>query len=179
MSQSITMRPMTSRLANLLGAEAVAVTDAMRTSTERAAGHLAAAPAALVAIDAHPGESLEVLRTSVGLTPSGAVRLVDRLAADGLVERRSGTDGRSIALHLTVRGSATVRDVARERARALEDALAPLGARERRRLEGLLEKLVARTAADRPDALAVCRLCDREACRSGAACPLDHTVAST
>lgn len=138
---------------------------------------MAAAPAALVAIEAHPGQSLDALRASVGLTPSGVVRLVDRLAADGQLERRAGRDGRSIALRLTARGRATLRRVQSERATALEAALSALSTAERSELEQLLEKLVADAASDRPGALRVCRLCDRDACCGERGCPLDHTVA--
>nr|MBA2261644.1 hypothetical protein [Solirubrobacterales bacterium] len=48
---------------------------------------------------------------------------------------------------------------------------------ERARLETLLDKVVAGLADDRPGALVVCRLCDRDACCAGPGCPLDHTVA--
>ncbi len=168
---------MSNRTANLLGAHSIATVDAVRTATERAAGHVAAAPAALVAIDARPGQSLDALRASVGLTASGVVRLVDRLAADGQLERRPGRDdGRAVALHLTARGRATLRRVKSERARALDAALSALSTSERSALEQLLEKLVAGAASDRPGALRVCRLCDRHACCGERGCPLDHTV---
>lgn len=166
------------RTTNLLGAHSIAVVDAVRAATERAAGHLAAAPAALVAIDAHPGQSLDALRASVGLTASGVVRLVDRLASDGQLERRPGRDGRSVALHLTRRGRATLRRVQTARSEALEAALTALTDRERAQLERLLEKLVADAASDRPGALRICRLCDRDACCGDRGCPLDHTTES-
>ena len=54
---------------------------------------------------------MDDLRNVLGLTPSGAVRLVDRLAADGYVERRAGADGRSLALRLTPAGSRVARRV--------------------------------------------------------------------
>ena len=43
--------------------------------------------AALVTIGNHPGESVEALRHALGLTHSGAVRLLNGLEAEGLVER--------------------------------------------------------------------------------------------
>ena len=39
------------------------------------------------------GQSIDALRRVVGLTHSGAVRLVDRLVAAGPAERRAGADG--------------------------------------------------------------------------------------
>jgi DNA-binding MarR family transcriptional regulator len=51
--------------------------------------------------------SIDALRSGVGLSHPGAVRLVDRLAARGLVARRaSADDGRRVALHLTRAGEA-------------------------------------------------------------------------
>jgi hypothetical protein len=48
---------------------------------------------------------------------------------------------------------------------------------EREELEPLLEKLVAALADDRPGALQVCRLCDRESCcGSMRGCPMEHTI---
>nr|MDQ6937052.1 MarR family transcriptional regulator [Actinomycetota bacterium] len=77
-----------SRLLNRLAALAVALTDEIGEATERAAGAAGAAPAALVALhESAAGESVDRLRLMVGLTASGAVRLVDRLVSLGLVER--------------------------------------------------------------------------------------------
>src|SRR6187200_2487250 len=90
------------RSANLLGALSLAVADAMRRATEDAAGHASAGPAALDQF--LDGRSMEDLRRAMGLTGSGAVRLVDRLEADGYVRRRAGPDGRTLALVLTARG---------------------------------------------------------------------------
>ena len=82
------------RSANLLGALSLAVADAMRRATEDAAGHTSAGPAALVALDQFlDGRTMEDLRRAMGLTGSGAVRLVDRLEADGYVRRRPAPTG--------------------------------------------------------------------------------------
>ena len=49
------------------------------------------APAALNALEGYlGGEPIDTLRQVLGLTHSGAVRLVDRLVAEGLAERRPG-----------------------------------------------------------------------------------------
>ena len=95
--------------------------DRMREATESAASHGAAGPAALTALDEFlGGRSMDDLRRVLGLTHSGAVRLVDRLAADGCVERRAGADGRSVALVLTAKGRRVARRVRAARAEALE-----------------------------------------------------------
>ena len=50
-----------------------------------------------------------------------------------------------------------------------------LDADEQARLEALLAKLTSALAEDRPQALHVCRMCDRGACTQEPGCPLDHT----
>ena len=114
------------RTVNLLGALALALTDRMIEETEARAEHGAAAPAALVSVGADPGLSVGALAQTVELTHSATVRLVDRLARDGLVERRGGIDGRSVGLHLTRRGSARRRALLKGRYQILSEALAAL-----------------------------------------------------
>lgn len=88
------------RAANVLGALAGTVTDQM-TAAMLAAADLPArgsssAVAALLAIDEFlDTPTVDQVRRVLGLTPSGAVRLIDRLEADGLVARGPGADGRS------------------------------------------------------------------------------------
>lgn len=156
------------RLINLLGAQALALADRLGA---------ASAPSALVHLCAYPGASPGALRAVLGITDSGATRLVDRLVAAGLVERRTaGGDGRSIAVHPTEAGRAAADEALGRRRAALARALEPLDPAECARLETLLDKVVAGLADDRPGALVVCRLCDRDACCTGPGCPLDHTV---
>jgi MarR family transcriptional repressor of emrRAB len=96
------------RTTNLFGALMLVAGDEIRRATEIAANHTDAAPAALVALHEFlGGRSIDDLRNAVGLTPSGAVRLVDRLVSAGYVERRPGSDRRAVALVLTPRPSTT------------------------------------------------------------------------
>jgi DNA-binding MarR family transcriptional regulator len=152
------------RTGNLLGALALALTDAMTEVTERGAQHGATAPAALVCILNYPGLSIERLRCILRLSHSGTVRLIDRLVADGFVERTPGADQRSVALRLAPAGAAAVEAVLGERRRVLENALARLTAAERRTLTPLLERLLAGISAGRGVADHICRLCDDGAC---------------
>ena len=141
-------------------------------------GRAGAHAAALVHLGAYPGESVQDLATVLAVSQPAAVKLADRLAADGLLERRPGPDKRTLALHLTPKGRRAGAWVLADRAQELDDVLAVLDADERARLEPLLEKLVAALADDRPGALTVCRLCDRTTCcGTPGGCPLDHTVA--
>src|SRR4051794_41929024 len=90
------------------------------TATGRASGSAAVALSALHHLLDSP--SIDLLRQVLGLTPSGAVRLVDRLAADGLVRRTPGPDGRQVAVVLTARGRRAAAAVASARGPGPADA---------------------------------------------------------
>jgi DNA-binding MarR family transcriptional regulator len=166
------------RLANLLGVTALAAADRLRAAVEADLGHGGTAPAVLVHLRAHPGESIEALRRVLAISQPATVRAVDRLAEDGLVERRPGRDRRTLALFLTRRGQHAARRALARRAASLRDLLDRLDDDEQARLLPLLEKLASRLAVDRTGALNVCRMCDRRACRQQAGCPLAHTTGS-
>src|SRR6266536_2780802 len=76
-----------SRQGNLLGALALAASDRPNeTLTHGERGGLSGV-AALVHIRLRPGHTIELLARVLALSHSATVRLVDRLEADGLVER--------------------------------------------------------------------------------------------
>lgn len=169
---------MADRLAQLLGVVALAATDRFRGAVEDALGRGGAHAAALVHLDAWPGEPVGALAEVLGVSQPAAVKIADALAADGLLERRPGRDRRTTALHLTAAGQRAAARVLADRAAALGDLTTILDPAERRDLERLLSRVVSGLADDRAQALRCCRLCDRDACyRSGRACPLDHTTA--
>jgi DNA-binding MarR family transcriptional regulator len=121
------------------------------------------------------GRSIEALRSTVGLTHSGAVRLVDRLAEGGLVERRAAVDQRSTALYLTPAGRRAVRRILAHREAVLEGVLAPMTTEERELLARTCERLLGRIPFDPEYQVWVCRLCDREACGRGRGwCPVER-----
>ena len=166
-----------SRLAQLLGVLSLAATDRFRERVDDSLGRSGGHAAALVHVDAHPGGSIEELRRVLDVSQPGAVSLAGRLEGDGLLERRAGPDGRTRALHLTPAGQAAARAVLRDRDRELDELVSPLDTTERAALEPLLAKLVSALADDRPRALRVCRMCDRErCCNERVECPLEHTV---
>ena len=167
------------RQANLLGTLALAVTGRVEAAVEAASPHGPSAPAALSALEGYlGGEPIDALARVLGLTHSGAVRLVDRLAAAGLVERRRGADGRSVAVTLTAAGRRAAVGIRAARESALADALAVLDAGERRALTELNEKLLAGLTSDRASARRICRLCDIEACgHERGTCPVTEAVA--
>ena len=124
------------RLANLVGALSLALGDRLRQATEAAAGETGAAPAALVALrEFLGGRSMDELRRAVGLTPSGAVRLVDRLVAEGMVVRSDGT------LVLTDAGHTAAERLFEARREGLRELLADWSPEEYAELGELLTKL--------------------------------------
>ena len=167
------------RLINLVGVAALAATDRMRAGVEGVLGSGGAAPAALVHVAFHPGESAEALHRVLGISQPGTAQVLERLARQGLVERRPGRDRRTHALHLTARGQRVLDKLIERRAQTLGELLAPLTDDERAQLTPLLEKVVAGLADDRPKALNTCRLCDREACFREPGCPMEHTLRSS
>lgn len=169
---------MADRLAQLLGALSLSASDRFRSSVEGSLGRAGAHAAALVHIEAYPGTSVQALATVLGVSQPAGVKVADRLAADGLLERRPGRDNRTRALHLTTKGRTAAAQVLVDRATELDHVLAVLDRNERARLEPLLEKLVAALADDRGAAQTVCRMCDRTSCCGApAGCPLEHTAA--
>jgi MarR family transcriptional regulator, negative regulator of the multidrug operon emrRAB len=170
------------RLANLLGTLATGITDAISESTIAAADLDGAAPAALIALlDFVPSGSVLALSQVVGLTHSGAVRLVDRLVADGLVTRGSSRDGRARSITLTASGTKLARRVRVARDRVVSRAIEQLTDNDRATLTTLCERLITdvtrhrleqRRDGDTPAGGALCRMCDFRACgREKGNCP--------
>jgi DNA-binding MarR family transcriptional regulator len=155
--------------ANVLGAFGLVLADRLAGAAERVGG--ASAAAALVSLNGtRAGARIDGVARICGLSHSGAVRLVDRLAAEGLVERRRGADQRSTALYLTPAGRRAARRVLTDRIAAMHSVLALLTADQQADLvaagKAALEQLVA-------DEGRVCRLCDLDACgRSRGRCPV-------
>lgn len=172
--------------ANVLGALALILTDRMERSVAAAAGgHSMTAAAALSAL-LHflDRPTVDSLRRVLGLTPSGAVRLVDRLAAAGLVTRGPGADGRTRSITLTAKGRRAATRISEARAAVLASALAELTPGERQtlaRLTGrMLGAMVQLKLAAGPDTGAwTCRLCDVNACgRPQGRCPAANAASA-
>jgi DNA-binding MarR family transcriptional regulator len=163
------------RDANVLGALSLVIADRMSAAVAADRSHTAAA--ALSALDQFlDGCSVDRLRRVLGLTPSGTVRLVDRLEAAGLVRRGAGGDARTRSLTLTAAGTRAARRGAAARGAVLEDALATLSPTERHTLERLVGKVldgVVRAKLAEPEPTPwICRLCNLRACgRDERACP--------
>lgn len=160
---------MEERAANLLGALSLAVMDRIERAAREVIGRGGETPAALVVIGYGPGITNDMLNRVLGLSHSGTVRLVDRLVADDLVERRPGRDGREVALHLTIKGVATRRELLASRLSAVTSLLDVLSPSERKRLGELIHELLARQDTSEMDRFTICRMCDNGVCVQ---CPL-------
>ena len=111
----------------------------------------------------------------LGLTHTGTVRLIDRLVADGLVERRPvARDKRGVALYLTAVGETVRRKILEDREAALVPLVSRLSSREQETLAALLGKLLTAVSRDDTHKLRICRLCDSGVCND---CPILVTVA--
>jgi DNA-binding MarR family transcriptional regulator len=152
------------RTANLLGALVVALGDALEEATATAAGHGGAGPAALATIAQLPPPSVGTLGERVGLSQSAGVRLVDRLAADGLLTRGAGHDGRTLAVAATPAGTARAAQVLAARRQVLAEALAALTTAKQAQLAQLLAQLLDRLTGSPAEAGRICRLCEVATC---------------
>ncbi|MRH88841.1 MarR family transcriptional regulator [Nocardia sp. SYP-A9097] len=176
--------------ANVLGALSLVVADRMNTAVEAVAALGPSAPAALAAMHQFlDGGSVTQLSSVLGLSHSGTVRLIDRLAAEGLVERGGAQDARAVSVVLTRHGRDTAARILQTREKSLTSALSALSADEIDNLAAALDTMLTtvtlaraeqRSAPgnDRPQPW-LCRLCDFAACgRSEGDCPVNN-VATT
>ena len=157
----------------MLGALALGITDLVTDAVEEGAKHGAMAPAALATIGSSPGESIDLLSRTLKLSHSGTVRLIDRLEADGMVERKPGKEGRTVALFLTRAGKRAHAQVLERRRRAIEGVLAVLSPSERAELTRLVEKVLTGMTTGRGSAEFICRLCEIDSCPEHR-CPVDR-----
>ena len=168
----------TARLNNLLGALVLSLHDDLRRDIEQRLGMQGAAGAAIVTIGNSPDRSVEWLSHALLLTHSGTVRLVDKLAADGLVERRDAShDARAVSLRLTASGERRMRAILEARRAVLERALDALGTADLKKLCDLVERMLgAITEVPRGDAM--CRLCEESVCPQDR-CPVTRQCAES
>lgn len=157
---------------NVLGALGLVLADRLAAAAEPAGGSSSAAALATL-YGTRAGIRIEGLARVVGLSHSGAVRLVDRLETQGLVERRRGADQRSAALYLTPAGRRAARRVLAERDAAMHSILTLLTDDQQAELIDLADRLLRELAAESAAEARLCRLCDLEACgRSSGRCPV-------
>jgi MarR family transcriptional regulator, negative regulator of the multidrug operon emrRAB len=160
----------------MLGALSVALSDRIAARAEAASGLHPSAASALVVIANHPGEPIDALRRTLGLTHSGAVRLVDGLEAARLVERRrSDRDRRAVALWPTPSGKRTASGIIAARAELLEPVLTTTTEADRKTIAALLETALAELTDSRDRGLSICRFCAEGDCRPFG-CPVEQAA---
>jgi DNA-binding MarR family transcriptional regulator len=97
----------------------------------------------LVCLEIEPGVDQRRLAEAMGIDPSNASLIVDRLHSKGLIERRiNGADRRARELYLTPKGKALWRRLRPKTSAANERVLAPLAPRERELLLDLLIRVI-------------------------------------
>jgi DNA-binding MarR family transcriptional regulator len=116
--------------------------------------------------------SVDQLRQVLGLTPSGTVRLVDRLEDSGYVTRGPGVDGRSTAVELSDRGRLAAEAVSAARADLLVDLVASLPSEQQAGFDQIAKALLVSMKRGPGATRWICRVCDTQACgRDDGLCP--------
>lgn len=151
-------------LENLIGALSVIAADRIGDAVSGAYPRGGETPAALTAIGASPGLTVSALQAVLRLSQPGAARLVDRLVADGLAEKRPGEDARQSLVHLTPKGRRMRRKILDARHDAIAGITAPLSRKERDAFAALLNRMLSRYPSCEMDKYQACRMCDQSIC---------------
>jgi len=161
--------------ANVLGTLAQTVTDRISLGAERAAGHGATTPAALVTLLWYPDRPIAFLAARLRITHPGAVQLSERLSRAGLVERIPGADGRTRLLVLTRLGEEAAHRVLQARSDVVTRAIAALDDEQVSALSSAAETMLDALADDLLTSEFMCRLCEELACPD-ARCPVERAI---
>ncbi len=159
------------RARNIFGAFALMISDDIVRASSSRAPESGPAASALALLAHKPGLSIRMLAAGVGLSHAGAVRLVDRLATEGLIERREhSTDGRTRSLHLTRVGKVASDKVLASRDQVIAEGLSILKPAELKTLCDLAERVLRNRLESLEHSCSICRLCSYEDCTK---CPID------
>ena len=165
------MKPSELRDLNVIGAFALALADDFKVAMQDLADGNESACSALIVIGQESGLSVDRLSKILGLSQPGTVRLIDRLAEAKLVERKTGSDRRSVALRLTDAGKRQVKSLLVGRQHALSEALRGLDSWERSTLSAIASKVLRGLERSAVESDRRCRLCDDAACPDES-CPM-------
>lgn len=159
------------RSRNIFGAFALMISDDIQRAVSSRAPEAGPTASALAVLAHRPGLTVRMLAAGVGLSHAGAVRLVDRLASQGLIERRGdSSDGRAKAIYLTASGTALSDAVLESRDGAIAEGLLVLSEEEVDFLANISERVLRARLHDLEHSIWVCRLCRYDACSD---CPID------
>ena len=160
------------RAGNLLGALGLGVSDRVQRASEAGASRSSARAAALVTLAQWPGDSIEELRVSLGLTHSATVRVIDKLVASRLVIREHVGGGPAVRPRLTEAGVAEAGRILAARRAALRPLLDLLSDADVTALTAILERLLDAMTDDFDAGERICRLCEVDACPQND-CPVE------
>ena len=159
-----------SNIENIIGAFALSISDKIQEIAQSESPSNISA-AGLTLIGHEPGMTIHDLSLGLGLSHPGTVRLIDRMVAAALVERKpSKTDARAVALYLTSLGTLKERKILNMRGNLLQQAISVLTDSERQTMARITKKMLVKILRDEDHALSICRLCDSNACEQ---CPID------
>jgi len=159
---------------NAVAAVSLLIADTVAESGSAAAGVSQREWAALVLVATHPVYSLTWLFPRLGLTQSGAVRLVDRLVDQELLDRAPRPGGREVALTVTADGQDRLDRGAVARSAAVDAIIEHLTPDQQTTLAELADAMLRGGSRERRDADIACRWCDWSSCDPD--CPVDASV---
>lgn len=166
-----TMTNSIERVANLVGALSLAVTDRIQHAVFDGTELGGEAVAALVAIGHSPGMTITQLGSVLARSQPGTVRIVDRLEAAQLAERNPASqDRRRLTLTLTPKGLYERAAILERRQTALQQILQVLDPDDLSAVERVAATILCTLPDDAASALTICRYCDEQRCR---ACPME------
>ena len=162
---------------NAVSALLLQIGDATDAAILDAVGLSARELAALVLVSNRAGCTVSWLHGRLGLTQSGAVRLLDRLEDLGMVRRVRTAGRREIALGVTTRGKRVVTRGTAARARVIDTQLGALSPADREAFMALAARALAGQDRTRDEGDEACRLCNWPACTPD--CPMEQAIHSS
>lgn len=158
---------------NKLGALGTLIND----RTEAALGALSPSAAAVLSmLHFKPGLTTSELAAVVGISQPTAVRVIDGLERQALIERGK-PEGRVTPLRLTEAGRIEAKALQARRLAALGELLRALQPDERRLFASLLDMILAGATTSRAFARTTCRLCEHDLC-GPEVCPIGCRAAA-
>ncbi|MEC9431343.1 MAG: MarR family transcriptional regulator [Pseudomonadota bacterium] len=160
---------------SLIASKLEALAALVAETAEGEGARAGASAAALLTLRHHGPLATTALARVLGVTQPAATRLLDRLAADGLVARDRPSGRREGAVALTPEGRAEAEGLQAARLAALAALLAPLPEPTRRGFVEGLDALLSAAVRDRTQARRLCRFCDHGVC-DGPVCPIGRAA---
>jgi DNA-binding MarR family transcriptional regulator len=119
---------------------------------------------------------IQLFARTIGMSHPAAVQQIDRLCADGLLERAVGKDRRYRPVRLTQKGRNRVRAFLKARSAIAREVFTRFSRQDRATLERLICRILSACAIDRSTVDHLCRCCDEQACPPQL-CPAERPVA--